>query len=92
MSFFGASYDVVKFNDVWMVKDFVDCILSFDFFGFDREEDFDGNFSSVFFIISFEYMRVFASAEFSGDGIMFDVPEIKVKATPNVSRPFHRDT
>lgn len=63
----------MKFDDVGMIEHFVDDVLSLDFFGLDREKDFNGDFFSVFFIVAFENVRVFSPAEFLNDGIVLDL-------------------
>lgn len=73
LSLFGAADDIEKLHNVGMVERFMDEVLSLDFFGLDGEEDFDSDFSSVFFIIAFEDMSVLAPTKFLSDGIIFDV-------------------
>ena len=52
----------------------MDEVLALYLFGLDGEQDFDGDFLPVFFIIAFEDMSVFASSKFLGDGVVFDLP------------------
>ena len=77
LSLFGAANDVVLLDDVWMIEHFLDHVFSLNLFGLDWEDHFDGDFSSVFFIVAFEDVWVFASAEFLGNGVIFDLTEYK---------------
>lgn len=51
LSLFGTADDVVEFDDVWMVEHFLNDVFTFDFIRLYGKKDFDGNFSSVFFIV-----------------------------------------
>jgi hypothetical protein len=54
LSLFGAADDFMQLDDVWMIEHFLDHVLALDLFGLDGKQDFDGHFSSVFFIVALE--------------------------------------
>lgn len=63
----------MKFDDAGIIEGFVNEVLPLDFLGLYGEEDFNGDLSSVFFIVGFEHVGVLSSTELLSDGIVLDV-------------------